>query len=109
MSPLVSGEILGFSVNTLTSDGEYPAQGCENLQLSIQMQSSEKRKTFSEFFVIFLKSTSNFKHFEKKMIVMPNAFRKLHSVKIFLRKLSHEHRFKPGFWSQYVKASQRLP
>ena len=30
------------------------------------MQISEKRKSFSEFFVRFQESTSNFKHFEKK-------------------------------------------
>ena len=65
MSPLVLGEILGVFVNTLTADGKYPVQGCENLQLPIQMQLSEKRKTFSQFFVPFLGSTSNFKDFEK--------------------------------------------
>ena len=66
MSPLVWGEILGVSVNTLTADGKYPVQGCENLQLPIQMQLSEKRKTFSEFFILFVESTSNFEDFEKK-------------------------------------------
>ena len=66
MSPLVLGEILGVFVNTLTADGKYPVQGCENLQLPIQMQLSEKRKTFSEFFVPFLESTPNFKRFERK-------------------------------------------
>ena len=57
MSPLVSGEMLGLSLNTLTSDGKYPVQGCENVQLPIQMQLSEKRKTLSEFFAPFLDST----------------------------------------------------
>ena len=57
MSPLVLGEILGIFVNTLTADGKYPVPGCENLQLPIQMQLSEKQKTFSEFFVPFLEST----------------------------------------------------
>ena len=66
MSPLVLGEILGVFVNTLTDDGVYPVQGFENLQRAIQMQLSEKQKTFSELFVPFLNSTSNFKHFEKK-------------------------------------------
>ena len=66
MSPLVLGEVLVVFVNRLTADGKYPVQDCENLQLPIQMQLSEKRKTFSEFFVPFLESTSNFKHFEKK-------------------------------------------
>ena len=66
MCPLVSGEMLGLSLNTLTSYSKYPVQGCENLQLPIQMQLSEKPKTFSEFFVPFPDSTANFEHFEKK-------------------------------------------
>ena len=40
MSPLVLGEILGVFVNTLTADGKYPVQGCENLQHPIEMQLS---------------------------------------------------------------------
>ena len=66
MSPLVIGEILGMFVNTLTADGMYPVQDCENLQLQIQIQWSQIRKSFSEFFVQFLQSKSNFEHFEKK-------------------------------------------
>ena len=53
-------------VNTLAAGGKYPVQYCENLQLPIQRQLSEKGKTFSEFFAPFLQSQSNFKHFEKK-------------------------------------------
>ena len=53
-------------VNTLTADGKYPVQYCKNLQLTIQMQVSGKRKTFSQFFVPFLESGSNFQDFEKK-------------------------------------------
>ena len=66
MSPLLMGEIFGVYVNTLTADGKYPVQYCENLQLPIQMQLSYNWKTFSEFFVPFLDSTWYFKHFEKK-------------------------------------------
>ena len=66
MSSLVLGEILGVFVNTLTADGNYLVPDCENFQLPIQMQLSEKRKTFSQFFVPVLESTSVFKHFEKK-------------------------------------------
>ena len=47
MSPLVLCEILGVFFNTLLPDGKYPVQDCENLQLPIQMQLSEKRKTLS--------------------------------------------------------------
>ena len=66
MSPLMLGKILGVFVNTMTADGKYPIQDCENLQLPIEMQLSKNRKTLSQFFVPFLESTSNFKHFERK-------------------------------------------
>ena len=66
MSHLVLGEVLVVFLNRLTADGKYPVQDCENLQLPIQMQLSQKRKTFSDFFVPFLEYTSNFKHLEKK-------------------------------------------
>ena len=64
MSPQVVGEILGVFVNTLIADDKYPVQDYENSQLLIQMQLWEKGKTFSQFFVPFLKSTDIFKHFE---------------------------------------------
>ena len=76
MVPLLSDKILGLSFNTLTSDGKYFVQGCENLQLPIQMQLSEKPQTFSEFFIFFLVSTSKFKHFEKNMMVIANVLPK---------------------------------
>ena len=53
-------------VNRLTAAGKYPVLDFETLLLPIQMPLSEKRKSFSEFFVLFLESTSNFKDFEKK-------------------------------------------
>ena len=65
-SPLFNFEILGVFVNTVTADDKYPVQDCENLQSSIQMQSSYKQKIFSEFFKPFMKCPSNFKDFRKK-------------------------------------------
>ena len=52
--------------NTLTANGNYPVQDSGNISGAIQMQLSLKPKDFSDFFVLFLKSTSKFKHFEKK-------------------------------------------
>ena len=66
MSQLVLVEILEEFVKTLTSDGKYPVQNFDNLQLPIQMQLCEKRRTFSPVFVSFLDSISNFQHFERK-------------------------------------------
>ena len=49
-SLLVLHEILGVCVNKSTADVKYPSQDCGNLQLPIQTQLSEKRKTFSGIF-----------------------------------------------------------
>ena len=65
MSPLVLSEILGVFVKTLTADSKYPVQDCKNLPLLIQRQLSEKRKTFSKFFLPFPESTSNLKSFKQ--------------------------------------------
>ena len=105
ISPLGLGEILGVFVNTLTGDCKYPVEGYENLQLLIQMQLSEKRKTFHEFFVLVLESTSNFEHFEKNMIVTANVFSKLETVKILVGPLSKKRSFRTRFDKAYVKAS----
>ena len=80
----------------------------ENLRLSIQLQLFEKRKTFSGSFVPPMKSTLNFKHFEKKMIVIANLFPKLETVKILVRAFSKKRRFRKRFDSQHVKMSQIL-
>ena len=66
MSPIVLGEILRAFVNTLSADGKYTLQNCQNLQLPIQIQLFQKRKYFSQFFIAFLESKSNSKHYEKK-------------------------------------------
>ena len=72
------------------------------------MQLSEKPKTFSEFFVLFVESAANLKHIENNMMVIANVLPKLQNVKTFFRKLSKEPRFRTGFGSQHVKASQML-
>ena len=66
MSPLVLRKILGVFVNISTADDKYRVQYCENLPVPIQMQLSQNRKNVSQFFVPFLKSTSNFQHFGRK-------------------------------------------
>ena len=51
----------------LTANYEYPRSNREKLLLHIQMQLSEKPKTFLEFFVAFLECTLNLEHFLKKI------------------------------------------
>ena len=51
----------------MTANDKYPFPDLENLLSPTQLQLSFKLKTFSNFFfLLFLESTSNFKHFEKK-------------------------------------------
>ena len=46
----------------------------ENLAKPIQMQLSQKQKTFFEFFLGFLKSVLNFEHLPKKMTQIADIF-----------------------------------
>ena len=59
-------QISGLLVKILAADEKYILLKRGNLTIPIQMQLSQKQKTFSQFFAAFLKSTLNFEHFEKK-------------------------------------------
>ena len=65
-SLLLTRKILGLLVKTLAADEKYPVLNRDNLTIPIQMQLSQKKKTFSQFLGAFLKPTINFKVFEKK-------------------------------------------
>ena len=60
MSLLLLSEILGLFVNIMTAYDRYSLPNSENLVQPIQMQLSQKQKTFSQSFATFLKTTSNF-------------------------------------------------
>ena len=71
-SPLVMHEILRLFVNTLTADDKPYRLNRDNLTQSIQMQLSQKQKTFSQFFFFsffffaFSESILNLKRFPNK-------------------------------------------
>ena len=54
------------TVKTLADDEKYSLLYKENLTQPIQILLTQKRKNFSHFFSVFLKSTLNFAHFQKK-------------------------------------------
>ena len=54
----MKSEILGLFVNILTADHNYCLCNKENLQ------EFKKQNVLSQFVAVFLKSTSNFDHFE---------------------------------------------
>ena len=66
MSLLVIHKILSLFVNTLTVNDKHYVLNRDNFTQPIQMELSEKEKTFSQFFFAFLKSMLNFKHLPKK-------------------------------------------
>ena len=65
-SLLLTCYFLGMLVNTLAADKKYRVLNRDNLTIPIQMQLSQKQKSFSKFFGAFLKSSLIFGHCEKK-------------------------------------------
>ena len=63
---LVICKFLRLFVKTLTDHDKYPLLYRDNSTQPIQILLSHKKKTFSEFFAAFLKSTLTFEHFRKK-------------------------------------------
>ena len=59
-------KILRLFVDTLTVNDKHYLLNRDNLPRAIQMQLSQKQKTFSEFFFIFLNSILNSKILKKK-------------------------------------------
>ena len=65
-SLLVTCKISILFPNTLSADSKCSLLNRENLTQPVQMQVSRKQNIFSRFFSAFLKSSLNFRHFQKK-------------------------------------------
>ena len=78
-------KILTLFVNTLTVDEKHYLLNRGNLTQTIQIQLSQKQKTFFEFFFAFLKSILNFKHLPKKMSVIADVFKEIPAPKNMAR------------------------
>ena len=59
-------EILRLFVNALTADDRYSGSNMQNLRPQFQTPLSRKQKTFSEFFIAFLKCAWKLDYFQKK-------------------------------------------
>ena len=59
-------EILRLFFNVLTVDDKYSGSNMQNLRQQFQTPLSQKKKTFSGFFIAFLKYAWNLEHFKKK-------------------------------------------
>ena len=65
-SPSVWYEILRLFVNALTADDKYSGSNIQKLPQQFETLLSQKQKTFSGFFIAFLKCPWNLQHFQKK-------------------------------------------
>ena len=63
-------KILKLFVNTFTADYNHYLLNRDNFAQRIQMQLSQKQKSFSEIFFAFFKSKFTFKQFPKKMTLI---------------------------------------
>ena len=108
ISPLVLGEILAESFNTLTADGKNFLQDCENLPVPIQMQLSKNQNLFLNILSHFLNLYQILNILKQTMIPTVIVFQKLQTVKNLLRLLSKKRRFRTRFDSQHVKVFQIL-
>ena len=65
-SPSLWYEILRVFVNALTADDKYSGSHMQNLRQQFETPLSHKQKTFSWFFIAFLKCAWNLEHFQNK-------------------------------------------
>ena len=108
MSLLLICEILGLFV-LLTVDDKYSLPNPEYFPQQIQMQLSKKQNVFSQFLVQFVKSKSNFEHFEKKTTLLVDGFPILQTLTDVVRQMSIDTCLRASFNSQHVRGSQTLP
>ena len=80
-SLLLTCQISGELVKTLTADEKYPVLKRDNLTVPIPMQLFKKEKTFSLYFAAFLKSRWNFEYFEEKYVLIDFVILNLRSLK----------------------------
>ena len=80
-SLLLTCQISGELVKTLTADEKYPVLKRDNLTVPIPMQLFKKEKTFSLYFAAFLKSRWNFEYFEEKYFLIDFVILNLRSLK----------------------------
>ena len=103
MPLIVICKIFRLLANTLTPDGKYFLCNSPNLSQLIQIQWPKKQKAFSQFFTPFLKSTSNFKQFQKMTSLIGYLLPKLQTLKNLVRPMSKQPRYTTPFNGHSVK------
>ena len=84
-SLLVIDKILRLFLHTLAVNDKQYLLNRDNLAQPIQLELSQKQKTFSEFVFSFLKTILNYKHISKKMTLRAEIFPELPTPKNMVR------------------------
>ena len=92
----------------MTADDKCSLLNRDNLTQPIPTQLSQKQKAFSDFYLIFSKSTLNFEHFQTKMTFIADLLPELRTPKNVVRYISKKSRFKRSFDKQHGKRLQTL-
>ena len=107
-SLLLTWKILGLLVNTLAADEKYPVLNTDNLTIPIQMQLSQKKKTFSRFFTDFLTSNWNFGRLGKKYDCHSFCISEVTNSQNVVREMSKNSRLREPVDKQHRKFAQAL-
>ena len=105
---LLTCKILVLLVNTLDADEKYPLFNRENLTIPVRMELSEKEKTFSQFFAVFLKSRLNSNYFETKIDPHSFCISEFTDSENVVRYISKKSRFYRPFDKQHGTCARAL-
>ena len=95
-------------VNTLAADEKYPVLNRNNLRIPFQMQLHHKKKTFSQYFHAFLKSTLSCKHFQEKDDPHRFCISEITYSENVVRWMSQKSNFRGPFDKQHGKRAKAL-
>ena len=92
----------------MTAYEKYSLHTCDNLTQPIQMQYSEKQKTFSDLVSLFLKSRLNFESYGRNMNLIAYVLTKIRTPKCVVRQISKKFRFRRPHEKEHGKTFQTL-
>ena len=92
----------------MRTDGKYSLLDRDNLKQRIQIQLSQKQKTFSHFFLHFWNLVQIWNIFKKNMTLMASVFSKLRTPKNMVRYMPKKSHFRTSVEKQHIKCPQIL-
>ena len=107
-SLLVIGQSLRLSVNIMSAVDKCSLPNRDNLMQPMNMQLSQKLKTFSQFFNVLSKSTLNFKYFQTRITLRGYLFLRLRPARNVVRYMCKKSRFRLHFQKEHGKRVSTL-